>query len=74
MSGSHSTRQGLWLHRMLIELGLDLDGIPTTIFIDNHGTIDLSKDSRYQQRTKHIDISDVHSLASSHGPGQAGPD
>jgi hypothetical protein len=56
MSGSHSTRQGLWLRRMLIELGLELEDISTTIFIDNHGAINLLKDSCYQQRTKHIDI------------------
>ena len=56
MSGLHSTHQGLWLRRMLIEIGLELDGISTTIFIDNHGVIDLLKDSWYQQHTKHIDI------------------
>jgi len=41
---------------MLIELGLELDGISTTIFIDNHSMINLLKDSCYQQHTKHIDI------------------
>ena len=41
---------------MLIELGLELEDILTTIFIDNCGAIDLSKDSHYQQCTKHIDI------------------
>jgi len=41
---------------MLIELGLELDGIPTTIFIDNRGAIDLSKDSHCQQCPKHIAI------------------
>ena len=41
---------------MLIEIGLELDNISTTIYMDNHGAIDLSKDSRHQQRTKHIDI------------------
>ena len=56
MSGSHSTRHGLWLHQMLIELGLELEDISTTIFIDNWGVIDLLKDSHYQQCTKHIDI------------------
>ena len=56
MSRSHSTCQGLWLCQMLIELGLELEDISTTIFVDNWGTIDLSKDSRYQQHTKHIDI------------------
>src|SRR6202050_771508 len=49
MSGSHSSRQGLWLRRMLIEIGLELNNISTTIYIDNRGAIDLSKDSHYQQ-------------------------
>jgi hypothetical protein len=48
MSGSHSTQQELWLQQILIELGLELDGISTTISIDNHGAVDLSKDSHYQ--------------------------
>jgi len=41
---------------MLIDLGLELDGISMTIFIDNCGAINISKDSRYQQHTKHINI------------------
>ena len=48
MSGSHSTHQELWLQQVLIKLGLELDGISTTIIIDNHGAVDLSKDSHYQ--------------------------
>ena len=52
-----TTRHGLWLRRLLIELGLDeLETSPTTIFIDNRGAIDLTKDNRHHQRTKHIDI------------------
>jgi hypothetical protein len=43
---SHSTRQEPWLCR----------SIPTTIFIDHRGAIDLWKDSHYLQRAKHIDI------------------
>jgi len=56
-AGSMTVRHGLWLRRLLIELGLDeLETSPTTIFIDNRGAIDLTKDNRHHQRTKHIDI------------------
>ena len=56
MSGSYATRQGLWLRRLLTEIGLELDNIPTTLFLDNRGAMDLSKEARHHQRTKHIDI------------------
>jgi len=56
-SGSMAARHGLWLRRLLIELGLnELETSPTSIFIDNRGAIDLTKDNRHHQRTKHIDI------------------
>ena len=44
MSLSYAARQGLWIRRLLIELGLELESIPTTIYVDNRGAIDLSKD------------------------------
>jgi hypothetical protein len=56
MSGSYTTHQGLWLHRSLTEIGLELDNIPTTLFLDNRGAMDLSKEARHHQCTKHIDI------------------
>jgi hypothetical protein len=56
MSLSHAARQGLWMRRFLVEIGLELEGIPTTVFLDNKGAMDLSKDSRHHARTKHIDI------------------
>lgn len=52
-----ATRHGLWLRRLLTELGLDeLEDSPTTLFIDNRSAIDLTKDNRNHPRTKHIDI------------------
>jgi hypothetical protein len=43
-AGSMTVRHGLWLRRLLIELGLDeLETSPTTIFINNRGAIDLTK-------------------------------
>ena len=57
MSVSHTARQGLWIRRLLIELGLlYLESDPTTVFLDNRGAMDLSKESRHHNRTKHIDI------------------
>lgn len=35
MSLSHAAQQGLWIHHLLIELSLELESIPTTIFVDN---------------------------------------
>ena len=49
--------QGLWIRRLLIELGLNhIELDPTTVFLDNRSAIDLSKESRHHNCTKHIDI------------------
>ena len=57
VSVSQTARQGLWISRLLIELGLNyIELDPTTVFLDNHGTINLSKESCHHNCTKHIDI------------------
>ena len=57
MSVSQMAHQGLWIRRLLIELGLNhMELDPTTVFLDNRGAIDLSKESHHHNRTKHIDI------------------
>jgi hypothetical protein len=56
MSASYAARQGLWLRCLLIELGLELEDIPTTFYLDNCGAMDLSKEARHHQCMKHIDI------------------
>ena len=57
MSVSQTARQGLWIRRLLIELGLNhIELDPTTVFLDNCGAIDLSKESCHHNHTKHIDI------------------
>ena len=48
--------QGLWLHRLLYDLGLNLFKTPTLILMDNQGALDLSKDNWHHQHTKHINI------------------
>ena len=57
MSVSHTAHQGLWLRCLLIELGLThLRSDPTIIYLDNHGAMELTKESRHHNQTKHIDI------------------
>lgn len=43
------------MRTFLAELGLSVSG-PTTIFSDSQGSIALSKNPEYHQRTKHIDV------------------
>ena len=57
MSVSQTAHQGLWIRRLLIELGLKhIKPDPAIIFLDNCSTINLSKDSQHHDHTKHIDI------------------
>ena len=56
MATSHSARQGIWLRHLLIEFGLELENKAITLFLNNCGTMDLSKEAHFHTRTKHIDI------------------
>ena len=51
MSGSYTTCQGLWLRHLLTEIGLELDNVPTTLFLNNHGAMDLSNEACHHQHT-----------------------
>jgi hypothetical protein len=42
---------------LLLEIGANPDNLPTTLYLDNKGAIDLTKDSHHHQRMKHIDVS-----------------
>jgi len=53
---STATQEGIWLRRLLINLDLKPSS-PTVIFEDNQGVIDLSKNPKHHDRTKHIDVS-----------------
>ena len=78
MAAAYCARHVIWMRRLLTELGGDLDGQPTTFLLDNKSAIDLAKDSRINQRTKHIDIAhhfvrenvENGSLAIQHCPGK----
>ena len=52
---STATQEAIWLRRLMVDLGKDMD-IPTTIYEDNQGAIELAKNPKYHNRTKHIDV------------------
>ncbi len=53
---STAAQEGIWLRRLLEDVGIKPDG-STTIFEDNQSAIQLSKNPKYHNRTKHIDVS-----------------
>ena len=53
---SKATQEAIWLRRLLDDLGMNTQS-PTTLFEDNQGAIDLSKNAKHHDCTKHIDIS-----------------
>ena len=53
---SMATQEVIWLRRLFASLGLSGD-VPTLIFEDNQGAIDISKNPKHHDRTKHIDVS-----------------
>lgn len=55
MTLSSSCQEALWLHSLARDLEPKMVSSLTIIFSDNKGAIDLSKNSGYRPRTKHID-------------------
>ena len=53
---SNACQEAVWLRRLLSDIGLGQD-VPSTIFEDNQGAIELSKNPKFHNRTKHIDVS-----------------
>ena len=53
---SHATQEAIWLRRLLTDIREILDNA-STIFEDYCGAIELSKNPRFHERTKHIDVS-----------------
>ena len=54
---THSSKDILWIHKLLTELSCIFSfSMPTTLYCDNQGAIRLSKDSTFHSHTKHIDI------------------
>ena len=52
---SFAAQEAIWLRRLLSDVGFGGDD-PTVLYEDNNGAIDLSKNPKYHNRTKHIDI------------------
>ena len=56
MALSLACQEGIWLRRLLSDVQLRQCD-PSTIFEDNKGAIEMSKNPKFHNRTKHIDIS-----------------
>ena len=56
MALSVTCQEGIWLRRLLSDIQIEQRD-PSTIFEDNKGAIELSKNPKFHNRTKHIDIS-----------------
>ena len=52
---SFAAQEAIWLRRLMADIGFG-DVNPTVILEDNNGAIDLSKNPKHHNRTKHIDI------------------
>ncbi|CAB4037181.1 Hypothetical predicted protein [Paramuricea clavata] len=53
---STACQEAVWLRRLLSDIGLKQD-VPSTIFENNQGANELSKNPKFHNRTKHIDVS-----------------
>jgi ABC-type Mn2+/Zn2+ transport system ATPase subunit len=53
---SIACQEAVWLRRLLSDIQMKQCG-PSTIFEDNQGAIGLSRNPKFHNRTKHIDIS-----------------
>ena len=52
---SQATQEAVWLCHLLFDPGYSTD-LPTSIYEDNQRAIELSKNPKFHNRTKHIDI------------------
>ena len=55
MATSQSTREAIWLRKLLADVGF-VQQDATTIMCDNQGCIALAKNPTHHSRTKHIDV------------------
>ena len=56
MALSATAQECIWLRRLLRDFGASDNDKPTTIYEDNNGAIELSKNPKFHNRTKHIDV------------------
>ena len=50
-----AVQETIWLRRLLGDIGYQMC-LPTVVYEDNNGAIDLSRNAKHHTRTKHIDI------------------
>ena len=55
MALSHSTKEAIWIRKLLADVGFDQEGA-MCIMCDNQGCITLAKNPTHHSRTKHIDV------------------
>jgi hypothetical protein len=55
VSLSAAAQEVIWLRRLLDSLGIPSDS-PTKIYEDNQGAIEISRNPKRHDRTKHIDV------------------
>jgi hypothetical protein len=55
IAAAHATKEVVWLRRLLIELGLDLNS-PTVLHVDNQSAIAIACNPEFHDRTKHIEV------------------
>ena len=51
-----AAKEGLWLRRLLMELGYTTTSEGALVWVDNQGAIALSENPKFHRRTKHIDV------------------
>ena len=52
---THAAKEAVWIRKFVIEVQGTTHG-PLTMLCDNQGAIALSKDNKFNSRTKHIDL------------------
>jgi hypothetical protein len=53
---SYTCQELIWLRSLASELDPTSVEVPTTLYNDNKGAVDLASDAGFSQRTKHIDL------------------
>jgi len=55
IAGAHAAKEAIWLRCLLTKLGLEFTTL-THLYIDNQSTIAITKNPKFHDHTKHIEI------------------
>jgi len=55
IAGAHTTKEVVWLRRLLAELGLP-NNDPTILHMDNQSTMAIAKNPQFHDWTKYIEV------------------